>query len=513
MKLRKKLPLAFMSIILMIVTAALFGLLNLRKAINTYKEDVQGNYLAAITAQNITIDFKTQVQEWKNTLIRGRNPIERENHWNAFLNLEKKVQLDAKNLAEHLQPGQEQQLVLEFIADHAKMMQDYKAGFAAFKAANLDHNVGDLAVRGMDRAPTEILKKFVELTDDAALQSEILAQSNGDNAFNLSILSMIVASLTGIVGAIFFSRKIVAQIGADPSDAVDVVQLLASGDLSKPIPIHNGLKGSLMAAIAKMQESLAFIVNQVRMNAESVSTSSSEIAHGNNDLSTRTEQQASALEQTSAAMQELSSAVRHNSNSANEASRLAQIAATSASKGSEDVMQVVQTMKGIADSSRKMSEIISVIDGIAFQTNILALNAAVEAARAGEQGRGFAVVATEVRTLASRSANAAKEIQILISESVARTNAGSLLVDQAKVTMSDLALSIKEVTDIISEIATSSTEQSVGVVQIDMALTGIEQATLKNAALVEQISAAASSLKDQSELLLQSVDIFKIEKT
>jgi methyl-accepting chemotaxis protein len=266
----------------------------------------------------------------------------------------------------------------------------------------------------------------------------------------------------------------------------------------------------LLQAMANMQASFSDIVGSVKSGSESVATASAEIAQGNNDLSNRTEQQASSLQTTAASMAALGSTVKQNADSARSANQLAMSASTIAQEGGNVVGQVVQTMKGINESSRKISDIISVIDGIAFQTNILALNAAVEAARAGEQGRGFAVVASEVRSLAGRSAEAAKEIKNLINASVERVEHGSTLVDQAGVTMAEVVSSIKRVTDIMGEISAASSEQAAGVSQVGNAVTEMDQVTQQNAALVEEMAAAASSLKSQANELVQVVSVFKL---
>jgi methyl-accepting chemotaxis protein len=267
----------------------------------------------------------------------------------------------------------------------------------------------------------------------------------------------------------------------------------------------------LLRSLTTMQENLVSLVAKVRQGSESVANASSEIASGNNDLSARTEQQAAALQQTASSMSELGSTVENSANSARQASQLATNASSVAVRGGEVVGQVVETMKGINESSRKIADIISVIDGIAFQTNILALNAAVEAARAGEQGRGFAVVASEVRALAGRSADAAKEIKTLISASVERVEYGSTLVDQAGSTMNEVVAAIRRVTDIVGEISASSAEQSSGVAQVGQAVNQIDQATQQNAALVEEMAAAASGLKNQALDLVNAVSVFKLQ--
>ena len=313
-----------------------------------------------------------------------------------------------------------------------------------------------------------------------------------------------------VIGTIV--RRLLNQLGAEPGEAASLAQSVAHGDLSQPIGLKTGDTHSMMAQFKIMQESLSEVVGSVRQGAESVATASVQIAQGNHDLSARTESQASVLEETAASMEQLGSQVKQNADSARQANQLALNASTVAVKGGEVVGQVVETMKGINDASHKISDIISVIDGIAFQTNILALNAAVEAARAGEQGRGFAVVATEVRSLAGRSAEAAKEIKSLINASVERVEQGTVLVDQAGSTMQEVVSSIKRVTDIMGEISTASAEQSIGVAQVGEAITQMDQVTQQNAALVEEMAAAADSLKSQAQELVQTVSVFKLSQ-
>jgi methyl-accepting chemotaxis protein len=305
----------------------------------------------------------------------------------------------------------------------------------------------------------------------------------------------------------------VARTVVRPIRQVDAAVLrMSSGDLSVSLVTQGSDELARMTnQLDAMRTSLATVVSRVRQGSESVANASAEIAQGNNDLSARTESQATALQQTAARMDDLSAAVRQNAEHASQANQLALTASSVAVQGGAVVSQVVVTMKGINEASRKISDIIQVIDGIAFQTNILALNAAVEAARAGEQGRGFAVVASEVRSLAGRSADAAKEIKALIQASVQRVDQGSSLVDRAGITMNEVVLSIRKVTDIMGDISTASGEQSQGVAQMGEAVAQMDQVTQQNAALVEEMAAAADSLKSQAVELVQTVAVFKLE--
>ena len=326
---------------------------------------------------------------------------------------------------------------------------------------------------------------------------------------NVVIGAMLVLAV-GLMGMTWYLGKVTAQLGADPDQLKRVAEAVAQGDLSVAIDLKPGDTHSAMAALYAMTHRLTQSVSLVRVGAEGVSNASSEIASGNADLSGRTESQASALEQTSASMEQLGSTVRQNADNARTANQLAQSASTLAAQGGDVVSQVVSTMKDINESSQKIAEIIGVIDGIAFQTNILALNAAVEAARAGEQGRGFAVVAGEVRNLAQRSAEAAKQIKGLISTSAERVGQGSALVDRAGVAMTEVVAAIRRVTSIMEEISNASAEQSAGVGQVGEAVTQMDQTTQQNAALVEQMSAAATSLRAQAADLVSAVAVFKL---
>ena len=348
---------------------------------------------------------------------------------------------------------------------------------------------------------------FDDLVKKESRDSASAAHAAYQNAKWLIVLITVASLGSGVFIAWWLTHSITRPIG----EAVDVAQRVAAGDLTTRITVtHTDEAGQLLSALKQMNDSLVKVVGNVRQASDSIATGSSQIASGNQDLSQRTEQQASALEETAASMEELGSTVRQNADNAKQANQLALGASTVAVKGGEVVSQVVDTMKGINDSSKKIADIISVIDGIAFQTNILALNAAVEAARAGEQGRGFAVVASEVRSLAARSAEAAKEIKSLISASVERVEQGTTLVDQAGVTMTEIVTAIKRVTDIMGEISSASVEQSAGVAQVGEAVTQMDQATQQNAALVEESAAAAESLKQQAQQMVQAVAVFKL---
>jgi methyl-accepting chemotaxis protein len=340
------------------------------------------------------------------------------------------------------------------------------------------------------------------MTEDGEQAAES-AKSAITNAIGITAFAAIFAAVV----AFLITRTVTKPL----SQAVQIATNVAAGDLTTRIEAtHSDETGKLLGALREMQTNLEKMVSNVRISSQNVANASNEIAQGNNDLSVRTEHQASALEETAASMEELSSTVKQNADSSRQANQLAASASAVATQGGEVVAQVVETMKGINESSRRIFDIISVIDGIAFQTNILALNAAVEAARAGEQGRGFAVVASEVRSLAGRSAEAAKEIKNLINASVERVEQGTTLVNKAGVTITETVASIRRVTDIMGEISAASSEQAAGVNQIGEAVSGMDKVTQQNAALVEQMAAAASSLSSQAQELVKVVADFKL---
>jgi methyl-accepting chemotaxis protein len=354
------------------------------------------------------------------------------------------------------------------------------------------------------------LDQLATLEDKLNAQVQVDAASGFSSARSFMIVLGLLAVGISVAAAVVITRGLLKQLGGEPDYTASIAGSIAKGDLSIGIDTHGNDKDSLLAEMKEMRDSLVDIVGQVRSGTETIGTASREIAAGNIDLSSRTEMQASSLEKTASAMEELTSTVKQNADNAREANQLASAASDVAIKGGKVVSEVVDTMSSIDASAKKIVDIIGVIDGIAFQTNILALNAAVEAARAGEQGRGFAVVASEVRNLAQRSAGAAKEIKMLIDDSVEKVGAGTKLVGQAGVTMDEVVASVRRVTDIMSEIANASQEQSAGIEQVNVSIIEMDSMTQQNAALVEEAAAAAQSLQDQAAELSRVVSIFKL---
>ncbi|OWW18330.1 methyl-accepting chemotaxis protein [Noviherbaspirillum denitrificans] len=362
-----------------------------------------------------------------------------------------------------------------------------------------------------------VLKSYKDALNGLIVFQVELIEASGKSAMdtysvsrNLMIgigaLAVLLASVIGVL----ITRSLLKQLGGEPEYAASVATRIAAGDLAVEVEVRPNDHSSMLHAMRSMRDNLGNIVTQVRQGTETIATASSEIAAGSLDLSSRTEQQASSLEETASSMEELTSTVKQNADNARQANQLAQSASEVAIKGGSVVSQVVDTMGSINESSRKIVDIIGVIDGIAFQTNILALNAAVEAARAGEEGRGFAVVAAEVRNLAQRSAAAAKEIKELIQDSVEKVESGSRLVDQAGSTMQEIVDSIRHVTDIMGEITAASQEQTAGIEQINQAITQMDQVTQQNAALVEEAAAASEAMQDQAGQLVQVVSTFRL---
>ncbi|MFM0689540.1 methyl-accepting chemotaxis protein [Paraburkholderia strydomiana] len=355
------------------------------------------------------------------------------------------------------------------------------------------------------------IDRIVAINEQGAAREGKAADDAYHTAIALTIGFSAAAAAIALGVALLIARGVVGQLGGEPREAAAMASAIAAGNLSMAVPLKAGDTSSLMHSLVEMKEQLTDIVRGIKTSSESITIAAAEIAQGNTDLSQRTEQQAASLEETASSMEELTSVVRQNADNAKQASLLAETGSSVAQRGGLEIGRVVATMHEIAQSSAQVAEIISVIEGIAFQTNILALNAAVEAARAGEQGRGFAVVAGEVRTLAQRSAAAAKEIKELITESVTRIESGSKLVEGAGRTMDEIVTASRRTTDIMNEIATASEEQSTGIGQVNTAITQMDEVTQQNAALVEQASAAAQALAQQAQELRGAVSVFNVE--
>jgi methyl-accepting chemotaxis protein len=422
----------------------------------------------------------------------------------THLELARKLTADNPHQQERLQRlANEQQKWLDTAIDPAIKLRRQTAD-AEMAAVVTDEQAGR-GKQGMDA-----MRKLV--ADIKAEESGLLAQRKNEVAQlqgRMAVTLMgggIVATLLALVVALWLARNITAPLRS----AVDVARRVATGDLTTRIDVSSRDEtGQLMAALKEMNDALRDIVGRVRTGTDTIATASGEINSGNQDLSSRTEQQASSLEETASSMEELTSTVKQNADNARQANQMAALASETAIRGGDVVARVVSTMGSINESARRIADIITVIDGIAFQTNILALNAAVEAARAGEQGRGFAVVAGEVRSLAQRSAAAAKEIKDLIGDSVEKVEAGSRLADEAGNTMEEVVGSVKRVSGIISEIAAASDEQRAGIEQVNGAITQMDQVTQQNAALVEQAAAAAEAMQEQAHTLAQLVATFQ----
>ena len=366
------------------------------------------------------------------------------------------------------------------------------------------------AYRGEVQVIDDLMTEATEIKVANAHAANLANQATFEFSTWVMVGSVVAALSLGVLLGRLMAGSVTRQLGGEPAYAIEVVNRIAEGDLATAILTRPGDQVSILATLRRMQGRLAEVVSQVRASSESIATGSAQIATGNADLSQRTEEQAANLQQTAASMEQLSSTVKSNADTARLATQLASSASAVAAQGGVVVGQVVGTMEAITASSKRIVDIIGVIDGIAFQTNILALNAAVEAARAGEQGRGFAVVATEVRSLAQRSAAAAKEIKGLINDSVEKVQAGSQQVGEAGRTMADIVAQVKRVNDLIGEISSATQEQTAGISQVSDAVTQLDQVTQQNAALVEQSAAAADSLNQQAGKLVQAVSVFSL---
>jgi len=491
-------------LVLLVGVAGLYGMGNSNAGLKSVYDDrvvplKQIKVVADMYAVNV-VDTAHKVRDGTLTPAQGLQSVADarkaiEANWKAYLATQ--LVPEETQLVERFKPLQAKaDAATDVLAGHFKSGD--VAALTAFAAKEMYPAIDPLQ---------EVLGQLMQVQLDRAKAEYDSAAASYQTIRALAVTAVVA----GIVLAVLMGGAMIRQISRALGDAVQITDAVAQGDLT--VAIHARGKdeiAQLLSGLTAMRDNLAHVVSGVRGNAQGVASASAEIASGNNDLSIRTEQQASALQETAASMEELSSTVKQNADNARQANQLAMSASTVAGQGGDVVAEVVTTMKGINDSSKKIADIISVIDGIAFQTNILALNAAVEAARAGEQGRGFAVVAGEVRNLAQRSAEAAKEIKSLITASVERVEQGTQLVDKAGITMTEVVGAIRRVTDIMGEISAASSEQSTGVSQVGEAVTQMDQVTQQNAALVEEMAAAASSLSHQAQALVGAVAVFKL---
>ena len=510
LKIGTRLGLGFGVVIVLLLVVAFIAVSRIAMINKATDEILNDRYVKVTVAQDIQTEVNVQARYLRNAIIGAADPAE---VTASLAKLDASVKQNVQNLAK------------------LKSLLNTEKGKALFAtlierrnvyASTRDATVKLLVDGQPDLAGKYLLKElvgpqnaFFESIDALADFQESLMKKSGeqaeaDGAFAVRVtvaLSAIAALAAALIGWLI-TRSITIPV----NHAVTLAQTVAAGDLSSRIEVQSKDEiGSLMQALKDMNQSLNSIVGQVRVSTDEIATATGEVATGNMDLSSRTEQQASALEETASSMEELTSTVKQNSDNARQANQLAVSAVEVARQGGVVVDEVVTTMGQINESAAKISDIIGVIDGIAFQTNILALNAAVEAARAGEQGRGFAVVASEVRNLAQRSAGAAKEIKTLINDSVARVDAGNRLVAKAGTTMTEVVASIQRVTDIMGEITVASREQEVGIEQINQAVTEMDTVTQQNAALVEEAAAATGALEQQAAHLAQVVSVFKLD--
>jgi len=514
MKVGVRLGLGFALVLVLLVMVTVVGILRMAQIQNRLDHVVNVNNVVT----RLVVDMRNNVSERVTslrTLTLMTDPADMEPELNRFK--EQTAKYDA------LQQKLAAKFSEEATAEEKSLLNQVKeaegtAMPAIAKASELylANNAMD-ATRVMVKEIRPAQKKWLEALDQLGkaedklnAQTQVDAEAAFASARNFMLVLLALAVALGILAATVITRGLLKQLGGEPGYTAKIAGSIAEGDLSIGIDTKSSDRGSLLIEMKQMRNSLVDIVSQVRRGTHTITTASREIAAGNTDLSSRTELQASSLEKTASAMEELTSTVKQNADNAREANHLAATASDVARKGGEVVSQVVGTMGEINSSASKIADIIGVIDGIAFQTNILALNAAVEAARAGEQGRGFAVVASEVRNLAQRSAAAAKEIKQLIGDSVEKIGRGSKLVGQAGETMDEVVASVKRVTDIMSDIASASAEQSAGIEQVNLSIIEMDGMTQQNAALVEEAAAAFQSLQDQASELQRVVSIFKL---
>jgi methyl-accepting chemotaxis protein len=514
MKVGTRLGLGFALVLVLLVMVTVVGILRMAQIQDRLDHVVSVNNVST----RLVIDMRNNVSERVGslrTLTLMTDPVDMEPELNKFKAQTAKYDAAQQKLSavfEKDASAEEKALLAKVKEYEATAMPAIAKASELYLAAKPEDATRVMVkeIRPVQKKWMEALDQLGQLEDKQNAQSQVDAEDAFKNARNFMLALLALAVAMGVAAAWVITRGLLKQLGGEPSYTAKIAGSIAHGDLSIAIESKQSDRGSLLVEMKEMRNSLVDIVSQVRRGTETIGTASREIAAGNIDLSSRTELQASSLEKTASAMERLTGTVKQNADNAREANQLAATASDVASKGGHVVSQVVDTMGSINDSANKIVDIIGVIDGIAFQTNILALNAAVEAARAGEQGRGFAVVASEVRNLAQRSAAAAKEIKTLIGDSVEKVERGSKLVGQAGVTMDEVVASVKRVTDIMGEIANASAEQSAGIEQVNHSIIEMDSMTQQNAALVEEAAAAAQSLQDQAGELARVVSIFKL---